>query len=122
VEKLYQQYKDRVEFLLVYIREAHPDSIIYVARDGEETLEKVEQTDDLDARAANAKDCNETLKLSFPTVLDREDNAVNEAYAGWPDRFVIVGTDGRIDYYGPPGPGGFKPNEVEEWLEKRWSD
>jgi hypothetical protein len=117
VEKLYQQYKDRAEFLLVYIREAHPDSVIYVAREGTETLEKVLQTDDLAARAANAKICNETLKLSFTTVLDREDNAVNEAYAGWPDRFVIVGVDGKIAYYGPPGPGGFKPNEVEEWLK-----
>lgn len=117
MEKLYQDFKDRAEFLLVYIREAHPDSVLFVAKDGEEVLEKVLQTDTLDARAANAQICNETLKLSFPTVLDRDDNAVNEAYSGWPDRFVIVGTDGRIAYYGPPGPGGFKPNEVEEWLQ-----
>ena len=118
MEKLYQDYKDRAEFLLVYIREAHPDSVLFVARDGEETLEKVLQTDTLDSRAANAQICCETLKLSFPAVVDCEDNSVNEAYSGWPDRFVIVGTDGRIAYYGPPGPGGFKPKEVEEWLEE----
>ena len=87
-----------------------------MARDGEEFLEKVLQTETLDSRAANAQLCCETLKLTFPAVLDREDNAVNEAYSGWPDRFVIVGLDGRVAYYGPPGPGGFKPGEVEEWL------
>jgi hypothetical protein len=118
VEQLYQSYKDRAEFLLVYIREAHPDSVLFVARDGEESLEKVLQTDSLDARSANAQVCCETLKLSFPAVVDRDDNFVNEAYAGWPDRFVIVGSDGRVAYYGPPGPGGFRPREVEEWLRE----
>ncbi len=43
---------------------------------------------------------------------------MNQAYAGWPDRFVIVGADGRIAYYGEEGPSGFKPNEVAEWLKE----
>ena len=38
------------------------------------------------------------------------------AYAGWPDRLYVVGADGRIVYRGGPGPGGFRPQEVEEWL------
>ena len=116
MEQLYQSYKDRAEFLLVYIREAHPDSVLYVAKDGEELLEKILQTDSLAARSANAQVCCETLKLSFPAIVDGDDNAVNEAYAGWPDRFVIVGVDGRIAYYGKQGPAGFKPREVEDWL------
>lgn len=116
MEQLYQNYKDRAQFLLVYIREAHPDSILFVTKDGEETLEQIEQTETFQARSAIAQVCFETLKLSFPTVVDGEDNEVNKIYAGWPDRFVIVDSDGRIAYYGPPGPGGFKPQEVEEWL------
>ena len=52
----------------------------------------------------------------MPTVLDRHDNAVNAAYAGWPDRLYVVGVDGRIAYKGGPGPGGFRPAEVEAWL------
>ena len=87
-------------------------------KDGEEQLEKVLQTDTFDSRKSNAQICCETLKLSMPAVVDREDNGVNAAYSGWPDRFVIVGMDGRIAYYGKPGPGGFKPNEVEEWLKE----
>jgi type I thyroxine 5'-deiodinase len=53
-----------------------------------------------------------------PTVIDREDNKVNAAYSGWPDRLYVVGKDGRIAYKGGPGPGGFKPAEVEAWLKK----
>jgi len=103
---------------LVYIREAHPDSVLFSQKEGTESLLKILQTNSLEDRAENAKMCLETLKLTCPTVIDREDNAVNIAYAGWPDRFVIVGVDGKIAYRGGPGPGGFKPNEVENWLKE----
>ncbi len=68
-----------------------------------------------------AEQCTATLKLSVPTLVDRDDNAVNRAYAGWPDRLYVVGTDGRIAYQGAPGPKGFKVNEVEDWLRKHTS-
>ena len=57
------------------------------------------------------------LKLSVPTVIDRDDNRVNVAYAGWPDRMYVVGVDGKVAYKGGPGPGGFKPAEVADWLK-----
>jgi hypothetical protein len=81
-------------------------------------LKKITQTDSLAKRVENAEICLTALKLSVPTVIDREDNKVNVAYAGWPDRMYVVGADGRIAYRGGPGPGGFKPQEVAEWLKK----
>jgi type I thyroxine 5'-deiodinase len=81
-------------------------------------LEKIPQTDTTEKRAENAKVCVTALKLSVPTVIDKEDNKVNAAYGAWPDRLYVVGVDGRIAYKGGPGPGGFKPSEVEEWLKK----
>lgn len=104
--------------MLVYIREAHPDSILFVPENGKEVLKKVEQSDSLDRRTENAAICLSALKLSVPTVIDKADNKVNTAYAGWPDRMYVVGIDGKIAYKGGPGPGGFKPNEVEDWLKK----
>ena len=91
---------------------------MFTVKDGREVLTKILQTDALDSRADNAKVCLATLKLSVPTVIDKEDNKVNAAYAGWPDRLYVVGKDGRIAYKGSPGPAGFKPGEVEEWLKK----
>jgi hypothetical protein len=92
--------------------------VLFTLKEGKEVLQKVEQTSSLGTRSEVAEQCTATLKLTLPTVVDREDNKVNTAYAGWPDRFVIVGKDGRIAYYGGPGPQGFKPAEVEEWLRK----
>jgi hypothetical protein len=103
---------------LVYIREAHPDSVLFTKTSGVESLLKITQTNTLAERTEAALMCVETLKLSCPTVIDKDDNAVNIAYAGWPDRFYIVGVDGKIAYRGGPGPGGFKPGEVEAWLRE----
>ena len=114
---MYQTYKDRVEFILVYIREAHPDSVLYIPKDGKEVLEKITQTSTLEDRSLRAKQCAEMLKMTMPAVVDKEDNKINAAYAGWPERLVIVGMNGKLAYIGGPGPGGFKPNEVEQWLK-----
>ena len=87
-------------------------------KDGAELLEKIEQTDNVFARTEHAQVCMATLKLSVPTVIDQEDNLVNQAYAGWPDRMYVIGIDGRIAYKGAQGPAGFKPGEVEKWLKE----
>ena len=92
----------------MYIREAHPDSVLFTLKDGKEALEKIVQTTSLEERSGHAERCLATLKLTLPAVVDREDNAVNRAYAGWPDRLVVVGVDGRIAYWGGPGPKEFR--------------
>ena len=116
MQRLYDTYQDHAEFVLVYIREAHPDSVLYIEKDGTDILRLITQTITLGERSQTALTCSASLNLSIPTVVDREDNAVNEAYAGWPDRMVVVGVDGNIAYYGGKGPRGFKPKEVEQWL------
>ena len=104
--------------MLVYIREAHPDSVLPVSREGEESFKKIAQTSTVESRTANAQICVHALKLSVPTVVDREDNRVNRAYAGWPDRLYVVGSDGRIAYRGGPGPAGFRVSDIEDWLRR----
>ena len=69
-------------------------------------------------RGEVASDCRAGMKLSIPMLIDGMDNAVNKAYAGWPDRLYIVAKDGTIAYKGRPGPGGFRPREMEQVLEK----
>lgn len=113
---MYREYRDDVGFLLVYIREAHPE-------DGRQTnanvLDQVifRQPTDLGERTTVAKSCQEGLDLSLPMVIDGMDNAVEQAYSSWPDRLYVVGIDGKIAYKGGPGPGGFNPREMQATLE-----
>lgn len=117
--ELYEEYRDRVEFLQVYIREAHPDSILFVLEDGKELLKKVEQTQTVEARIANAQVCRTTLKLPFPAVVDREDNKVSHAYGGWPNRLVIVDQDGKVALMSDPKPSAFQTKPVADWLKEQ---
>ena len=75
-----------------------------------------EQPKTFGRRADIAGQCCERLKLTMPCVVDSIDNAVDEAYAAWPERIFIIGVDGRIVYAGGQGPFGFKPDEAEKWL------
>ncbi len=116
---MFKTYKNKAEFFLVYIREAHPDSILFTKVDDEkkEVLLKIKQTNTVEERKKTARLCTGTLNLSIPTLIDLKDNRVNKAYAGWPDRMYVVGKDGKVAYQGRPGPRGFRPREVEAWLK-----
>ena len=46
------------------------------------------------------------------------DNAVDKAYAAWPERLFVVGVDGKIAYAGGQGPFEFKTEELRQWLDK----
>ena len=69
-------------------------------------------------RGEVATQCQKGLEISIPMLVDGIDNAVEEAYAGWPDRLYIVGKDGKVAYKGGPGPGGFNPREMEQALAR----
>lgn len=118
LEKLFAQYGDRAKFFLVYLREAHPDSTVLVTRDGQDELLQIGQTDDWAARAKHAEYCTTTLKLTFPALIDNEQNEVRDAYAGWPSRLMVVGQDGKVAYDGGRGPRGFRPERLAQWLRE----
>ena len=60
------------------------------------------------------------LKTTIPCLVDGMDDAVNKAYAAWPDRIYAVDVDGKIAVAGGAGPRGFAPSvdETGAWLGK----
>lgn len=118
IDEVHKEFKDRAEFLFVYIREAHPDSVLaVVGSDGLESLLKIPQPTDAATRASSAGFCRRTIKLSMPIAVDGIDNAVGKAYAGWPNRMVVVGMDGNVMYASAPAPGGTNAERLRVWLQ-----
>lgn len=113
IQKIIDTYKDKAEFVLVYIREAHPE-------DGWAFKKNVKLKDpvNLDEREKAAKVCIDVLKLKCKTVIDDMKDSVNISYAAQPERLAVVGKDGKIAYMGKQGPWGFKPDELDEFLKK----
>ena len=115
---MYEKYRDRAEFLFVYIQEAHPADE-WPMPDNVEAGIVVNQPRTLEERRVIARRCCDSLKLTIPCAVDTPDNAVDNAYAAWPERIFIIDPAGRIVYAGKQGPWGFKPAEVERWLRNR---
>jgi hypothetical protein len=117
LEQLFEKYGKQVDFKLVYVREAHPSDGWALPVNERQGIEFTEpKTDNERAKVAHA--CVKDLKISIPTVLDGLDNAVEKAYAGWPDRIYVIAKDGTIAYKGAPGPRGFVPAEAEKAVRK----
>ena len=108
-------YKDAAQFLVIYIKEAHPadDWPMRVSP----RLKYIQDPTTLFERFQVASTCVADLKLSIPTLIDTMEDAACAAYKGHPDRLYVVGKDGKIVFHGAPGPRGFKPLEMENALK-----
>lgn len=106
-----------MRFVVVYIREAHPtDGWQVKQNEDEKILIKDPKTDA--ERLEVAKDFAKQFKVTIPVVIDTIDDKTEKAYAGWPDRLFLIGSDGKLKYKGGPGPRGFKPDEVRAALKE----
>jgi Iodothyronine deiodinase len=112
---LYSKYRDRAAFYVVYIQEAHPVDLWQVSSNVKEGVLFSSPTTDAE-RSETANVCVARLAIKIPALLDGIDNRTERAYAGWPDRLYVVGTDGRVSYKSLPGPFGFKTAELEQVL------
>lgn len=108
---MYAQYKDRTEWYIIYIREAHPSDGWQVDANIEEGI-IVEQPDTIEDRFSIAKDFIADTGIPIPVLVDGIDNAAAADYKAWPDRLYVVGKDGRIAFAGDQGPWGFKPMDI----------
>jgi hypothetical protein len=119
---LHQRYGDQVQFIAVYLREAHPIDGWWLGGGVLGLLLRLKKTKGatdiydpktIDERRQVAARCESELKYGIPTLVDDTDDSVNRAYAAMPTRLYLVGTDGRVVYAGGLGPFGFKPKELK---------
>lgn len=118
VENWYQSYKDRANFLFVYIEEAHPADAWGGSASGLPAGEAdvILQPTTYDEREVLAEMC--TVALDVPTVLDKLDNHVELAYAGFPDRLYVLDSEGVVAWKSYPGPEGYIVPEARQALDR----
>jgi hypothetical protein len=110
------RYRDRVHFLTVYIREAHPEEGWILPENRRSGLTVHEPTTETERRAV-ASTCAVNLRLRMPMVVDQIDNSVASAYGGWPDRLYLIDRNRRIAFQSGEGPFGFRPEELARAIE-----
>ena len=113
LNEVYEEWKSEVDFVCVYIKEAHPE-------DGWQTQTNIDADvrlyapTNLDERAELAQMCVLKLNLAMPMVIDDMSDAIDDLYRAGPERLYLVDPKGRIAYRGDLGPWGF---DVEQWRE-----
>ena len=122
---MFERYGESVQFLCVYIREAHPlDGVLPERQHGRwlgGTPERrlfVEDPIRIEERLALAEHCEAEMNFGYPVLVDGLDDAVNAAYDAWPERLYVVDLDGKVAYRGERGPEGFLPDELDKVLER----
>ena len=108
---IYERYRDRVEFFVVYIQEAHPT-------DGWQADSNIEdgvlfrQHQSYEEREEVAQACSIDLNIGLPVLIEEMHNAIDEAYGAAPERLYLIAADGRVAYHGGAGPHFF---DLDEW-------
>ena len=118
---MYERYRNQAAFFVVYIGEAHPSDAWQLPSNLRDNV-VYSSPRDLASRSELAEVCVVRLGIKLPAVVDRFDDAVEKAYAGWPDRLYVIDRDGRVAYKSRPGPFGFKPDELEAALRRVLDD
>jgi hypothetical protein len=114
---LYATYRDRADFYILYIREAHPTDGWQVPNNWKDHVEYA-QPQTFAQREEIASTCAVNLQFTMPTLLDTMDNAAENIYNGWPERLYVLSRSGRVIYQGGRGPFGFDPEELERFLKE----
>jgi len=125
-QELYKAYGEKVQFIVVYIREGR--AMEAAGHFG--MSEGIWFTPyELAQRKFLAEMSMQKYALTMPFVLDDIMGTAEKAYGGWPVRAAIVDIDGRIAYHSPPwtansgirnqgeGAAVFSPPAVEEALK-----
>jgi peroxiredoxin len=114
---LYAPYRDRADFLFVYVEEAHASdswSLKSNAKDGVvfATPHRIDERVKLGAL------CASRLSIPFPMLVDGLDDQVGRTYRAWPTRVYLIDKDGKVAFKSRPGPFGFEADAIRPALAR----
>jgi tetratricopeptide (TPR) repeat protein len=115
--KLYPEYKDKIPFYLIYIREAHSTTDWASTKNQREDV-RLRPATNMEEQQDHATMCVRKLRIDFPTFVDGMNGAAEKAYAAWPSKAFLLDKRGRIVYASGLSEQDFKPEELENQLRK----
>lgn len=97
-----RQFAEKVDFLLVYIAEAHADDEWPIGSDL-----VFNQPKTLEDRQKIIMEFFQKTEFEWPCLMDNEKNEFDEIYSAWPLRFYIIDNYGRLPLIAEPQDGGY---------------
>ena len=127
--ELYEKYRDQVEFIVVYVKEAHARDKWWLGRSrtqrvmhelsGNRARIDVSEPVTMAQRRKVAASCQANLFDGVvPLYVDGMDNRVATLYTARPTRIYFIDREGRVLYNPGIGPFGFSPEHLEPVIEE----
>jgi tetratricopeptide (TPR) repeat protein len=121
LKRISEQYRDRVDFRLVYIREAHAEGgpeAQWQSTINERDGVSLPAARNLPEKREHADLCVRKLNLPWPAVVDAMEGTAEQAYQAWPSRVYVIGRDGRVAFNSRLGEFDFRPAEMDAALRE----
>ncbi len=115
IESIHRRHKKDAEFLMVYVREAHPVDG-WKMEQNERLGVSVKQPLTLGERTKVAGQFCTKLKPAMRVFVDELDDRVGNLYSGMPGRLYVIDANGKVAYQSGRGPFGFRAGEMEQAL------
>jgi len=115
VDVLFERYRGQANFLMVYVREAHPTDG-WAMESNTRAGVAAAQPKTLAERTAVCTQFCQKLNPTLPVVVDDVSDEVGHAYSGMPARLYLIDSAGKVAYKSGRGPFGFKVGELEQAL------
>jgi len=120
LHKMYGELKSKVDFLCVYIAEAHGQDEwpISSCRFNNGKVVKYNQPKTIEERLAIAADFVAAFQFELPLVVDEISNPFEKEYAPWPIRFFVL-QNKKIQYIAEPKNCSYDVGQLRLWLLNR---
>jgi tetratricopeptide (TPR) repeat protein len=117
VNRLHERYRDRAQFLLAYIREAHPEGEAWQSTVNRREGISLPEARTAPERAEHAALCRRQLKIPFEAALDGLDGAAEAAFSAFPSRVFVIDAHGTVTFSSALDVETFRPEALEAALE-----
>lgn len=112
--EIVNRFGAQVDFLTVYIAEAHPTG----GWEAPDQPNVVAQATSTEERRSSAMEFFAKCKYSGKLAIDSIENHGMLLYAGMPDRIFVVDATQHFVHVQQPGPMGYQPPELVKFLEE----
>jgi Flp pilus assembly protein TadD len=96
--RLHERYGGRARFLLVYLREAHPQGEAWPSSINLREGIGLPEVRSVAERAERAALCRRELKVPFEAVLDGLDGRAEAAFSAFPSRVFVIDAGGTVTF------------------------
>jgi len=110
VHQLYAEYKDKVDFITIYIAEAHTQDVWPL---GQHVC--INKHTCISDRITACKRFMESFKWQLPTTVDSMTDGFMNSYLAHPERFYTI-VDGKLGFKAQPLNAYYPLDQLFNWL------